>query len=127
MQTKEAIEHIISRLSKELPSNLYYHQVGHTLDVLKAAERIANLEGVTAHEMILIRTAAAYHDCGYLVKYGNSEADSVQITRNKLPTFGYTAKDIDIICRMISCTTIPCSLSSRYKHMDIIKKSSRPR
>lgn len=107
MQFNKAVEHIKDRLRDELPVKLYYHRLEHTLDVMKAAERIARDENVNEYERKLIVTAAAYHDCGYLLKSSNHEEDSIVITRKALPSFGYTAEEIELICKMISCTAMP--------------------
>jgi uncharacterized protein len=79
MDHKGAIDHILDRLTTELSSHLLYHGHHHTLDVLEAAERIANHEKVSAHEMKLLLVAAAYHDCGFLTSYVDHELAGVQL------------------------------------------------
>jgi len=60
-------------LKKGLSKDLIYHSLDHTLDVLKAVERLALLEGVTDEALFLLKTAAIFHDAGFIEKYENDE------------------------------------------------------
>ena len=71
MKPQQAIDHILSRLEKELPETLYYHGQHHAVDVLESAKMIAKSEDVTLEEINLLLVAAAYHDCGFLNQYKN--------------------------------------------------------
>ena len=102
--------YVRKRMERELPSNLYYHSVDHTFrDVLPAAERFAALEGVIGEPLLLLRTAACYHDIGFVEQYDNHETSSVRIATQALPRFGYGSEQIDIICRIIMATRLPQS------------------
>lgn len=109
MQFEEAGRYIISLLSRELPENLCYHNVGHTLDVYSAAERIARAEGVTDKDMKLLLTAAWFHDSGHINGRPDHEKLSCTLARESLPQFDYTAEDIDHICHIIMATKLPQS------------------
>ena len=57
----------LRRLEHELSPALCYHSVVHTRDdVVVAAERLAALEGVDDAALLLLRTAAYFHDLGFL-------------------------------------------------------------
>lgn len=98
----------LARLARGLPTELRYHSVRHTCnDVLPAVERLAALAGVNGHDLLLLRTAALYHDMGYMEQYENNEPIGVRIARETLPDFGYDAQQIETIERMIMATQMP--------------------
>ena len=107
MDYKSAEHYIIDRLTKELPCNLYYHGIEHTLDVLNAAENYAAMEHLKKEDIVLLRTAALFHDSGFLVKYSSNEVASVEIINRVLPGFGYSMWQIDRISKMILTTELP--------------------
>jgi predicted metal-dependent HD superfamily phosphohydrolase len=107
MDFEGAQNYIIQRLEKELPNDLFYHGIEHTFDVLKAAELYASMENVKADDLILLRTAALFHDCGFIVQYYNNENISVEILRKELPKFEYSEEQIERVSRMIMSTKIP--------------------
>ncbi len=102
--------HILRRLRTELSGHLHYHGLRHTLDVLKMATAIAQTEGVKGHDLTLLKTAALYHDAGFVKnKHAGHEAEGCEMAKAELPDFGYTETDINIICGMIMATKIPQS------------------
>lgn len=104
---KAAYEYILSRLRSELSADYYYHNVAHTLDVLSATEQIAESEGITDPETILLlKTAALYHDTGFIEQYADNEPIGVRIAAETLPEFGYSQEQIAIISRIILATAI---------------------
>ncbi len=106
---------ILDKLKNELPPELQYHNFEHTLDVLESAERLALLEKENGHDLLLLKTAALFHDSGMLIQYGDHEEASGVITRQYLPDFGYSKPDIEIINRMILSTKLPQSASTRLE------------
>ena len=107
MNYTAAKSYILSRLEKELAPDLTYHGLHHTLDVLKTTEEICRLERVSHYETKLLKTAALFHDSGFMINNLNHEETGCQIVRKHLPTFDYTKKEIDLICGMIMATKIP--------------------
>lgn len=98
----------LARLTRGLPPDLRYHSIRHTCaDVLPAVERLAALAGVNGDELLLLRTAALYHDMGYMEQYVNNEPIGVRIARETLPDFGYSSDQIEAIERMIMATQMP--------------------
>lgn len=117
MQFKQAGKYIISKLSKELPRHLSYHSVDHIQDVYAAAEQIGKQEGVSAHQMRLLLTAAWYHDSGFLRGAKDHEEESCRIAQQALPGFGYSDADIEKICGMIMATKIPQAPKSHLEEI----------
>lgn len=109
MQFNQAGQYIIDRLQTELSPTLYYHDATHTLDVYSAAERLAQSEGITGHDLQLLLTAAWYHDSGYLHGLVEHEKESCKIARESLPGFGYSGDEIEAICSIIMATHLPQS------------------
>jgi uncharacterized protein len=105
---ERARRYVIRRLETELPANLYYHGIHHTRDdVLPAVERLADLMGVTGEALLLLRTAALYHDIGYVEQRQGHEKIGVRIAKESLPGFGYHQSQIWIIADLITATHWP--------------------
>ncbi|MFD1551312.1 hypothetical protein DNU06_12675 [Putridiphycobacter roseus] len=96
--------YIIDKLTKELPKNLVYHSLDHTLNVEQAVIKYANLEGVDEEKIILLKTAALFHDSGFLVKYEKNENIGVQYFKEVASTYGYAKADIEFVSRIIMAT-----------------------
>ncbi len=108
MNYKEAGQHILKLLSEFLPENLTYHNIHHTLNVCSAVERIARAEGIEGEEQIdILKTAALFHDAGFIRRYDNNEEIGVEIAREVLPQYGYGKKQIEAVVKLIMVTKIP--------------------
>lgn len=99
--------HILYRLEHELPKNLLFHPVNHTIEVLDSARELAKREGVVGDGLMLVETGAVMHDTGFLIKYEPNEREGAQITEETLPSFGYSPNYIDIECKMVLSTALP--------------------
>ena len=98
---------ILLRLENELDPKLGYHNISHTLDVLKQAEIIAEKENVKdEHELLLLKTAAVFHDSGFLYVYKNHEEKGCEIATEALKNILGEA-DLKKVCGMIMATKIP--------------------
>ncbi|PWH86560.1 adenylate/guanylate cyclase domain-containing protein [Brumimicrobium oceani] len=95
---------IITKLKSSLPDELDYHNIKHTLNVEKAAIRIAKLEGVKGEELILLRTAVLFHDAGFIFRYSKNESFGIKMAEIELKKFGYSEEQIETICNIISAT-----------------------
>lgn len=96
------------RLKKELSPKLFYHSLQHTRDdVAPAAYSIARELGINSTALLLVRTAALFHDIGYLVQRDQHEAIGVEICQRVLPSFGYSSGQIEKIGGMIMATRLP--------------------
>lgn len=104
---RKAEKYIVKRLKKELPDNLHYHDLRHTTDVCAAVERLALMEGIEGDDIFLLKTAALYHDAGFVHQYANNEDIGAALAREVLPRFGYTEDQIDTICKLIQATKVP--------------------
>jgi len=107
IQFTDIQEIVLDKLEKELPSYLYYHNVKHTVDVVTEVELIGWAEGCTDEEILLLKTAALFHDAGHIIGYDNHEYYSTQIAREMLPKYNYTPEQIERICEIIMATKLP--------------------
>jgi len=112
MQYLKVEEFALNKLRNELDKRLFYHGIHHTFDVLLACQRIGMSEGISDDEMILLKTAALFHDMGFVVRYKGHEEESCKIAGSVLSGFGYSKSEISQICEMIMATQIPQSPQS---------------
>lgn len=98
---------ITSKLEKELPEYISYHDVQHTIDVLNTCNAYIRRMKIAEKDAFLLRTAALLHDTGFLWGFENHEEKGMAYTRKILPDWGYSNRDIDIVCKLIKATAIP--------------------
>lgn len=100
-------EHVMNILEEKLPRNLYYHNLKHTIDVTVQVELIGRREKISDEEMLLIKTAALFHDCGFIRTYKDHEEAGVDLAKEILPSFDYTEEQIKNISELIMVTKLP--------------------
>ena len=84
---------------EELDKNLFYHGRHHTFeDVLPMAEQLAKQEGLNDQQALIVKTAALYHDTGFLDRYDKNEPCGVERAKKYLPQFGFET----MICLQIN-------------------------
>lgn len=105
----KAERHIMKLLEDQLSPKLLYHSINHTIDVTQAVERIALMEGITDEDLFLLKSAATYHDAGFVERYDKNEEIGIRMAREILPKYGYTQAQLDIIDGLIKSTEIPQS------------------
>jgi predicted metal-dependent HD superfamily phosphohydrolase len=107
MQYREVEKYVFRILATELEDNLYYHDLKHTADVIRAAERLCFMENVSEHDAMLVKTAALFHDVGFTRQYLENEDIAAEIAEEVLSKFDYSSKDIQTIKEIINVTKIP--------------------
>lgn len=103
----KAERHIMKVLEKGLSPLLHYHSIEHTKDVVRAVERYALLEGVTDEGLFLLKSAATYHDAGFVENYDKNEPIGARMAEEILPKYGYSDQHISQIKELIFVTQIP--------------------
>ena len=99
---------VLSVLSEKLDPRLTYHNLSHTMDVMKQAERIAHGEGIAdPGELMLLKVAALFHDSGFLYVYRHHEERSCVIMEEYMQAGDFGADEISRIKGMIMATQIP--------------------
>jgi uncharacterized protein len=95
---------------RRLPAALTYHSLAHTYqDVVPAAERLAARLGVGRQDLVLLRTAAYFHDVGFVERRDQHEATSARLAASVLVYCGYRPSQIAAIEGMILATRLPQS------------------
>lgn len=107
LQFNDIQELILDKLENELPAYLYYHDVKHTVDVVTEVELIGWAEGLDDEEILLLKTAALFHDAGHTVDYDEHEFHGTELVKEWLPGYGYTPEEIEKICSIIMSTKLP--------------------
>jgi uncharacterized protein len=115
---ESAGRYALQRLESELDPALCFHNIAHTRDsVLPAAERLAALECIQPEQLLLLRTAACFHDLGYLEQYFDNEQNGVVMAREMLPGFGYSPAQVQTISGLILATRLPQSPTSALEEI----------
>ncbi len=107
IQFTDIQEIILDKLERELPEFLFYHNVKHTVDVVTEVELIGWAEGCSDEEILLLKTAALFHDAGHTVSYDDHEYQGTILAREMLPAYGYSDEQIERICGVIMSTKLP--------------------
>jgi uncharacterized protein len=108
---------ILGKLQTDLPKHLTYHNIDHTLDVLQAADFLADAENIHEADKELLLTAAVLHDSGFIKTREGHEAESCRIARVYLPGFGYTDAEVEVICNLIKATRIPQTPTNKLEEI----------
>jgi uncharacterized protein len=105
-----ARQYALGRLANELPAYLTYHCLAHTRDyVVPTVEHLAWHEGVKGLDLVLLLTAAYFHDIGFVESWENHEEVGVRIANEVLPQLGYSPEHIHVITQIIMATRLPQS------------------
>jgi class 3 adenylate cyclase len=107
IQFTDIQELILDKLERELPEFLFYHNVKHTVDVVTEVELIGWAEGCSDEEILLLKTAALFHDAGHTVSYDDHEYQGTLLAQEMLPAYGYSDEQIERICGIIMSTRLP--------------------
>ncbi len=104
---KKLYKVVVKELSEKLPSDLPYHGIAHTLDVIRATEFYARSASIDDAHIILLQTAALLHETGIMKGYTDHETASVRYALTALPLYGYSTAQIDQISQLILDTRFP--------------------
>jgi adenylate cyclase len=107
IQFMDIQEMILDKLESELPGFLYYHNVKHTVDVVTEVELIGWAEGLDDDGILLLKTAALFHDAGHTIAYDGHEYHGTELVKKILPGFGYSDEQIVKINDIIMATKLP--------------------
>ena len=117
IQFTDIQELVLDKLEHELPDFLYYHNVKHTVDVVTEVELIGWAEGLDDEEILLLKTAALFHDAGHTVAYDDHEFHGTELVKSHLPGYGYSDDQIEKICSIIMATKLPPHPENIYQEI----------
>ena len=75
--------------------------------MVESVERIAIMEGVLDEDIFVLKSAATYHDAGFVESYDNNEEIGAAMAGEILPKYGYTEEQIKQVGELIYATIIP--------------------
>jgi hypothetical protein len=82
-----------------LTAALTYHNLDHTLDVVRQCERLALEEGIRDEcKIYLLKVAALYHDTGFLNTYAQHEEASCEIFLQDAKSTISAKKTVLLLC-----------------------------
>jgi predicted metal-dependent HD superfamily phosphohydrolase len=94
-------------LKKNLTEGIYYHDLEHTQEVVKAATEIGNASNLSEEEMETVLIAAWFHDTGYYKGMENHEVASKVVAEEFLRKEGTDEQKIADVAGCILATEIP--------------------
>lgn len=113
-----ARSYVCQRLKEELSPLLVYHGPEHTFEeVYPAVEELAKEEGIEGEALLLLRTAALFHDLGFVEQRQEHELISARIAAESLPGFGYSPEQIERVQAIIAVTQLPQNPRSREEEV----------
>ena len=98
---------VLNCLRAGLPSELYYHSVDHTLDVLSVCNKYIRRNKIEAENAQLLRLGALFHDVGFTISRDEHEERGTVIAEEMMSEFKCSASDIRIVQGLIRATKIP--------------------
>lgn len=94
-------------LLKNLPENMYYHNIDHTLSVVETVKLISKNMALTSEETEILILSAWFHDTGFVLSYKGHEKHSVQIAHKYLEECEYNSDLIEQVTLCILATQMP--------------------
>ncbi|MBL7738883.1 MAG: YitT family protein [Chitinophagaceae bacterium] len=117
MQYEQVYSLLMPKLETGLPGYITYHDAQHTKNVIAAAEYLGLAGNITEKELLLLKTAALFHDAGFLQHHQDHEELSCKMARRILPDYQYNPEHIEEICTMIMATKLPQSASDHLSRL----------
>ena len=114
-----AVRYALGRLERELPPELTYHSLAHTRDGRASRDPAARgcLWGSTRARQACSRSAAAFHDIGFVHGTQEHERTGAEIAAQVLPGFGFTSEQVAAVQGMILATRLPQSPRSSLEEI----------
>ncbi len=100
-------DEILEKMQRDLPKNLYYHNLKHTTDTIYRVTDIGIKENVSEEELLLLRCAALFHDSGFMVSYENNETIGANLALQIMAKYKYSREQIEVVRGIIMATKVP--------------------
>lgn len=96
--------HVLNVLRSKLEPSYLYHNIGHTLRVVRGVEILIDGEKIDSEDANKLKIAAWFHDIGYINGSANHEDKSVEMAAEFLKTQKVNAAFISKISALILAT-----------------------
>jgi len=100
-------DEILGQMQRDLPTNLYYHNLKHTTDAIYRVTDIGTKEKVSEEDLLLLRCAALFHDSGFMASYDNNEEIGARLAHQTLARYKFSREQIDVVKHIINATKVP--------------------
>ena len=98
---------MLSKMDSELDKSLTYHCYAHTLDVMKQALALAEIDDLGKQERLLLMIAAAFHDAGFLLQRPKNEPIGAEMAREAmLASNEFSIEEQEMVWQMIMDTQL---------------------
>ena len=104
---RQVKDHAIKVLTKELPDNMTYHSINHTLDVVNSVQEIADKLELNEGDTEILTIAAWFHDIGYTKGCENHEKNGAKMAHDFLKKHDYPEERIEKVAGCIMATQMP--------------------
>ena len=98
---------VLGILNSELPENLYYHGIHHTVDALNVCDLYIEEEKIIEEDAYLLKVGVLMHDIGFTVSVENHEILSVEMAVLLMGKYNFDPDDIEKVKELIMATQIP--------------------
>jgi putative nucleotidyltransferase with HDIG domain len=115
--SKKVEAHQLNYFRLHQDHQLVYHNLDHTLEVVKAAIQIANHYQLDERDFFIVIAAAWFHDIGYFQGAHNHEAKGAEMARAFLYESGVDKETIQMISNCIIATTLPQNPKTRLEEI----------
>src|SRR5689334_10061180 len=95
--TEAAEKYVMAFLAGNLDSKFVYHNIEHTMEVVKAVRLIADDSTIGKHEKNVLLVAAWFHDTGYTQLIDQHEDAGAVIAEEFLKEYSVDQEDIDVV------------------------------
>lgn len=106
---KQVKDYVVKVLNQQLPEDITYHSINHTMDVVASVNEIAAKQGMDEVSVEILNIAAWFHDIGYIKGYDNHEVKSAEIAKDYLSKMGCPQDVIEKVVGCIMATQMPQS------------------
>ena len=103
----KAGRHVTQLLVENFNPQLLFHNLQHTINVVRGARKIAKKEKLYKAQKDTVVLAAWFHDTGFIHQYNEHEKASIEIASVWLYQQGVNSEIIDQILACIAATQMP--------------------
>ena len=98
--------YVLNIFENDLPPNLHYHDLDHTMSVRETALILGEHYDIGAANMEAMELAALLHDTGYVKAYTGHELVSAELAETFLSGHNYPAAQITLVKELIDATKL---------------------
>ena len=109
------VKQFVTELLCKLPSNLCYHNLTHTEEVVEASKLLAHHSKLDPIEKEILIISAWFHDAGHSATYFGHEVAGADLAKNFLKKINYPPERIRAVSACILCTHYPPSPQNKIQ------------